>query len=121
MHLDGDAVADRILVDGRPELDHRPHIFVADRKVLVERQAAIDHRRQPVPHDFKIGGADRDRVDAHQHFGRPRLRDRLFGRQDLAWAAQHPSLHPLGNRMLVAQPGVIHHDFLRQRPWRRGF
>ena len=38
----------RELVDARAERHHRPHVFVAGREVLVERQAALDHRRRTV-------------------------------------------------------------------------
>ncbi len=109
VNLDGDPVADRIFVDCRAETDHRSHVFVADREVLVERQAAIDHCRQPMAHDFEIGGADRHRVDPDQHFGSTGLGHRLFDRHDLARAAKHPGLHPLRYRILVVQPGLIRH------------
>ena len=57
------------LVDAGAERRHRAHVFVAGRQVLVERQAALDQRRRAVRDDVEVGGADRDRVDAHQHLG----------------------------------------------------
>jgi hypothetical protein len=77
MHLDGDAVADPELVDCRPEPYDGPHVFMADREILVERQTAIDHCRNAVAQDFDVGGADRHSVDPHQHLGRRRSRHRL--------------------------------------------
>ena len=42
MDFDGDALADRKLVDAGSERDDRAHIFVAGREILVERLAAQD-------------------------------------------------------------------------------
>ena len=69
MHLDRDAIAELELVDAAAELHHRAHVFVAEREVLMERQLAVDHRRQAVFQNFDVGGADRDRVDPQQHLG----------------------------------------------------
>ena len=77
MDFDSDALADRELVDAGSERDDRAHIFVAGREILVERQAALDQRRRAVIDDFKIGGADRHRVDADQNFGALGHRHRL--------------------------------------------
>src|SRR6516225_5431633 len=69
MNFDGHALTDFVLVDARPERDHRAHIFVAGSEILVERFATLDESRRTVIDDFKIGGADRHRIDPHQHFG----------------------------------------------------
>ena len=103
MHLDRDAVADLKLVDGRAELDDRAHIFVARREAAIEWQLAINHRRHAVADDLDVRRADRDRIDPHQHLGRPWLRHRLLDESKLLRAAQHPGLHPVGNRVLVAE------------------
>ena len=76
--LDGDALADFVLVDAGAERDDGAHIFVAGREILVERHAALDQGRRAVIDDFKIGRADRDRVDANQHLGAFRHRHRLM-------------------------------------------
>ena len=78
-----DALADLVFVDARPERDHGTHVFVAGREVLVERQAALNRGRRPVIDDLEIGGADRHRVDAHQHLGLLRHRHRLV--RKLSW------------------------------------
>ena len=100
--LDRDALADAALVDARTERDDRAHVFVSRREVLVERQAALDHRRRAVRDHLEVGRADRDRVDAHQNFGAARHRHRLFAKRELARIAQHPCLHGFGNRELRA-------------------
>src|SRR5947207_10243228 len=65
MNFDGDAITDPVFVHRRPELYDRAHIFVADRKVLMEGQAAFDHGGDAVAEDFEIGCADRHCVDSH--------------------------------------------------------
>jgi hypothetical protein len=74
----GDALADLELVDVRPERRHRPHIFVPRREVLVEGQAALNAGRRSPMDDFEVGCANRNGIDANQHFGAPRHRCRLF-------------------------------------------
>ena len=101
VHLDRDAIADLELVDGRTELHHRAHVFVARRKAFVERRSAVDDRGQPVLDDLDVGGADGDGVDAHQHFGAAGFGHRLFDQAEFVRAAQHPGLHGLGNRECV--------------------
>jgi hypothetical protein len=59
VHLDGNAIADLELIDGRTELHHRAHIFVARRKTFVERRAAIDDRGQPMLDDLDVEPAFR--------------------------------------------------------------
>ena len=114
--LDRDAIADLELVDARPERDDGAHVLVARRPVLVERQAAFDQRRRAVIDHLQIGGADRDRVDAHQHLGLARHRHRLLLEDELAGIAQHPRLLLVGNgevlRGLHAW-GCIHGTLLR--------
>jgi hypothetical protein len=105
MHLDGDAVAERELVDRGPELDHRAHVFMARGEPLVERQLALDQRRQPVLQNLDVGGADRDRVDPQQHLGRTRLGHRLLGERQLVGIAEHPCLHRRRDRVLVGAGG----------------
>ena len=70
MDFDSDTIADPILVYRRPDLYDGAHVFVADREVLVERQARLDHCRNAVTQDLQIGGTDRHRVDPQQHLGR---------------------------------------------------
>ena len=82
--LHRDAVADGELVDAGPERCDRAHVLVAGRPVLVEGQAALDQRRRPVRDHVEVGGADRDRVDAHQHLGPLRHRHRLLREPQLA-------------------------------------
>src|SRR5215468_9185658 len=84
MNLDGHALADAVFVDARPERDHGAHVFVPGGEVLVVRHAAPDRRRRPVIDDLEVGRADRDRVDAHQHLGLLRHRDRLLRQRKLA-------------------------------------
>src|SRR6516225_9973582 len=93
MNLDGHALADAVFVDARPERDHSAHVFVPGGEVLVVRHAAPDQRRRPVIDDLEVGRADRDRVDAHQHLGLLRHRDRLLPQRKLAGIAEHPRLH----------------------------
>ena len=71
-------LADPVFVDAGAERRHGAHIFVAGREVLVERQPTLDGCRRAVIDDLEIGGADRHRVDAHQHFGPLGHRHRLF-------------------------------------------
>ena len=78
MNLHRDALADPVLVDAGPERHHRAHVFVAGREVLVEGVPALNGGRRAVIDDLEIGGADRHRVDAHQHLGLLRHRHRLF-------------------------------------------
>ena len=78
MEFDRHARTDFVFVDTGPERDHRPHVFMAGREVLVERQAALDRRRRAVIDNLKISGADCHRVDAHQHLRLFRYRHRLL-------------------------------------------
>ena len=103
MDLDGDAIADPKLVHRRPQLDDRPHIFVADRKVLVEGRTTLDHGGNAVAQNLEIGRADRHGVDSHQHLGCRRLRYRLVDEQYLVRSAQYPSLHPVRDTDFVGQ------------------
>ena len=103
MDLDGDALADRQFVDAGTERHHGAHIFVARREILVERLAAEDHRRRAEFDDLEVGGADRDRVDAHQHFGALGHRHRLFRKLQFAGIAEHPGLHLVGDREIRAR------------------
>ena len=98
--LDGDALADLVFVDARPERDHGAHIFVAGGEVLVVRHAAEDRGRRSVIDDLEIGRADRDRVDAHQHLGLLRHRHRLVRQRELAGIAEHPCLHGVRDRII---------------------
>ena len=84
-----------------PELHDRAHVFVAGGEALVERQFAIDHRRQAVLDDLDVGRADRDRVDPHQHLGRAGLGHRLFDQRQLLGVAEHPGLHRLRDAVFV--------------------
>ena len=70
------------------------------REALVERQFAVDHRRHAVADDLDVGGADRDRIDPHQHLRRSRLRHRLLDQGQLLRLAEHPGLHR------VAESGI---------------
>src|SRR6185437_9333620 len=108
MHLDGDAIAHLILVDGGPEFYHGAHVFVAGREILVEGQAALDLRRDAVADDLEVGGAHSNGVDAHQHLGRSRLRHRLVRQRNLLGIAQYPGLHAIGNRVLIAALTTAH-------------
>ena len=103
MNLDGDALADRELIDPRPEPDDRAHVFVAGRQVLVERQSALDHRRRAVIDVVEVGGADGDRVDPQQHLRSGRHRDGLLRQDQLSGIAQHPRLHGFGDREIPAR------------------
>ena len=60
-------------------------------------------RRRAVIDDFEIGGADRDRIDAHQHFGALRHRHRLVLQCELAGIAEHPGFHRIGNGKIPAR------------------
>ena len=95
--LHRDALADPVFVDAGTERHDRAHVFVARREVLVERHAALDRGGRAVPDDLQIGGADRDRVDAHQHLGALRHRHRLVRELQLARIAEHPCLHGVGD------------------------
>ena len=101
MDLDRDPVADLEFVHRRTKLDDRAHVFVADRKILVERQFAFDHRRQAVPQYFDVCRADRDRVDTDQHLRRAGLRHRLFDQRQFLGAAEHPCLHRARHRIFI--------------------
>ena len=48
----------------------------------------------PERDDVEVGGADRHRIDAHQHLGRARHRHRLLDELEFAGIAQHPGAHP---------------------------
>ena len=98
-----DALADLVFVDAGTLRHHRAHVLMARRPVLVERQAALDQRRRPVGDHVEVGGADRDRIDAHQHLGLLRHRHRLVLQRELAGIAQHPRLHRVGNREVLAR------------------
>ena len=74
----------------------------AVRPAAIEWQLAINHRRHAVADDLDVRRAHRDRIDPHQHLGRPWLRHRLLDESKLLRAAQHPGLHPVGDRVLVA-------------------
>ena len=67
--LHADPFANPELVDVRPECCDGPHILVPGRKVLVEGQAALNARRRTGMDDFKVGRADRNRVDPDQNLG----------------------------------------------------
>ena len=99
--FDRHARADLVFVDARSERHHRAHVFMAGREVLVERQAALNRGRRAVIDDLEIGGADRDCVDAHQHFRLLRHRHRLLPDAELARIAEHPGVHAVGNRKFV--------------------
>ena len=101
MDLDRDPVADLEFVHRGPELDDRAHIFVADRKVLVEWQFAFDHRWQAVPQYLDIGGADRNRVDADQHLCPARFRHRLFDQRQFLGPAENPGFHRAWHRVFI--------------------
>jgi hypothetical protein len=79
-----------VFIDAGPSADHRAHIFVPGREVLVVRHAAEDRRRRPVIDDLQIGRADGDRVDAHEHLAFFRHRHRLVRQRELAGIAEHP-------------------------------
>src|SRR6185437_10725706 len=66
--LDRDAIANLEFVDRRAQLDDGAHIFVPDGEALVEGKLAIDGSGQTMPHDLDVGGANRDRIDAHENF-----------------------------------------------------
>src|SRR5205085_9201907 len=52
VNLHRDALADLKFVDGRTELHDGAHVFMAGREAAIERQPAIDHRRDAVTHDL---------------------------------------------------------------------
>jgi hypothetical protein len=101
--FDRDALADAVFVDAGAERHHGAHIFVAGRKILVERHAALDRGRRAVVDDFEIGGANRDRVDTDQNFGALGHRHRLLGKFQLAGIAQHPGFHGVRDRIIRAR------------------
>ncbi|MGY4311202.1 hypothetical protein [Bradyrhizobium sp. JR3.5] len=47
--------------------------------------------------DFEIGGANRNRVDAHQHFGTRWDRRRLLAKQELVGVTKDPGFHQVGD------------------------
>ncbi len=102
VNLDRHALADLVFVDAGPERDHRAHVFVSGREVLVEGEAALDRCRRTVIDDLEIGRADRHCVDAHEHLGLLRHRHRLRPERQLAGIAQHPGLHGVGDRKVLA-------------------
>src|SRR6476659_1482877 len=93
VNLHRDALADLKFVDGRTEFHDGTHVFMPGCEAAIERQPAIDHRRYAVTYDLDVGRTDRDRVDAHENLGRPRLRDLLLDDGQLLRAAQDPRLH----------------------------
>jgi hypothetical protein len=101
VNLDGDALTELKFVDGRAELHDGAHVFMSGCEAAIERQPAIDHRRHTVTYDLDVGRAYRDRVDAHENLGRPRLRDRLLDDRQLLRATQDPGLHPIRSGVLV--------------------
>ena len=72
-------------------------------KFLLNGIAALDRGRRPVIDDLEVGRADRDRVDAHQHLGLLRHRHRLVLQAELAGIAEHPCLHGVGDRVVLAR------------------
>src|SRR5437667_355934 len=103
MDFNRHALADLVFVDAGTERDDRSHIFVAGRKVLVERFAALDQSRRAVIDDLKVGGADRYGVDTHQDFGALGHRNRLLRELKLAGIAENPGLHRVGDREILAR------------------
>src|SRR6516164_7120601 len=101
MNFDGDTLTDLVFIDTWPERYDRAHVFMARREVLVERQAALNRRRRPVIDDFEIGGADRHRIDAHQHFRLLRYWDRLGRDVKLTRLPEHPSPLRIRDRKFV--------------------
>src|SRR6185437_6148134 len=74
MDFHGDALADLELVDMGPKRYDSAHIFMAGREILVEGQTALNAGWQSPMDDFQVSGADRDCIDANQHFGPSRYR-----------------------------------------------
>ena len=111
--FDGDALADLVFVDAGAERRDRAHIFVAGGEILVERHAAQDRGRRAVIDDLQVGGADRHRIDAHQHLGALGHRHRLFRQLEFAGVAQHPGPHRVGDRYILARlyAGAAIHGF----------
>src|SRR3954468_13197859 len=95
--LHRDALPDLELVDARTEGHDRAHVLVAGREVLVEGQAALDLRRQPVLDDLQVGGADGDAVDAHEDLSALRRGNGLVDERQLARVIQDPCLHGVRN------------------------
>ena len=108
MHFHRHPIADRVFVDPGPELDHPAYILMARREVLVERQATLDECRRPARDDPDVSVTDGDGVDAHQHFGRPRLRHRLLRQPELAGVVEHPGSHRGRDDELVAAGRRFH-------------
>ena len=109
--LDRHALADLVFVDAGAERHHRAHVLVAGREVLVEGQAALDQGRRAVRDHVEIGGADRDRVDAHQHLGLLRHRHRLVRRVSSPGSPSTQAFMVSGNREVLAglhAGGCIH-------------
>ena len=101
VHFDRDAVTDLKLVDGWAELDDRAHIFVARREILVEGKLAFERGRQAVLDDLDVGGANRDGVDADEHFRGLGFWYWFFNEGQFLGAAEHPCLHGLWNRVFI--------------------
>src|SRR5882724_7422659 len=109
--LHADTFADLKFINAGSEGCNGAHIFMAGRKILVERQAALDVRRRAAVNDFKIGCADRDGVDADQDFGAPWNRCGFVAEKNLIRIAQDPRLHLSGNRKFRRYSdtgGVVH-------------
>ena len=90
--FDRDPLPDLILVNGGAQRGDGAHIFVSGREVLVEWQAALDHRRRPMIDDLKIGRADGHSIDAHQHLAALWRRHRLLAQLQFTWSAKNPAL-----------------------------
>src|SRR3981081_2660710 len=66
MDLHADAFADFKFIDAGSECCNGAHIFMAGRKILVERQAALNACWGATVDDIEIGCTDRDCIDAAQ-------------------------------------------------------
>jgi hypothetical protein len=88
-----DTLADAELVDVGAERGDRAHIFMTGRKILVEGQAAQNAGGRAGVDDFEVGRADRDCIDAYQHFGARRDGHGLAAQEQLFRSAKHPGLH----------------------------
>jgi hypothetical protein len=90
---------------------------VTRREIFVERLAALDERRRAVIDNLQIGGADRDRIDAHQNLGALGHRNRFLRELKLAGIAEHPGFHRVGDRKILVvrfhTGPAIHVSFLR--------
>src|SRR5512146_134002 len=71
--FDRDPVANLEFVHTGPQFGHDPHVFIARRKILVERRSAWDERRPATTDHFEIGPANRRCLDPHQYLGHIRL------------------------------------------------